>query len=225
MHAFLEGLSDESRWFRFFSAAIRIERAAAAAVQTQDGLSLVVVTGAEGRVIGHGSFVPLGDGRAEVAFAIADAWQEHGIATILLAHLANAAADAGIHTFTASVLPSNHRMIGVLRASGYPVQLRSGADEIAVSLPTSLTPEGRLRFEEREQIAAIAAVEHVLRPASLVVVGASRRRGTVGGECLHNLLVGRYPGDLYVVNPNAERFRGYGRMRRSRSCRRRSSWR
>ena len=48
----------------------------------------------------------------------------------------------------------------------------------------------------------------MLRPASLVVVGASRRRGTVGGECLHNLLVGRYPGDLYVVNPNADEVQG-----------------
>ena len=84
VRAFLAGLSEESRWFRFFSAAINVERAAAAAVDAQGGLSLIVLTGAEGRVIGQGSFVPLGAGRAEVAFAIADAWQEHGIATILL---------------------------------------------------------------------------------------------------------------------------------------------
>jgi acetate---CoA ligase (ADP-forming) len=208
VRAFLAGLSEESRWFRFFSAAINVERAAAAAVDAQGGLSLIVLTGADGRVIGQGSFVPLGAGRAELAFAIADGWQEHGIATILLAHLADAAASAGIHTFRASVLVSNHRMIGVFRDSGYPVQLRSRADEITVFVPTSLTPEGRERFAERERSAAIAAVEHVLRPASIAVIGASRRRASVGGELLHNLLAGGYGGDLYAVNPHAGEVQG-----------------
>ena len=147
-------------------------------------------------------------GRAEVAFAVADAWQAHGIATILLAHLADAAADEGIRTFTASVLPSNHRMIGVLRDSGYPVELRSRMDEITVLLPTTLTPKGRLRFEERERTAAIAAVKHVLQPASIAVVGASRRRGTVGGEVFHNLLSGGYAGALYAVNRKADEVQG-----------------
>ena len=128
------------------------------------------------------------------------------------------AASAGIDTFTASVLPSNHRMIGVLRDSGYPVQLRSGAGEIAVFLPTSLTPEGRRRFEERERTAAIAAVEHVLRPASIAVVGASRRRGTVGGEtCCTTCSPAATPATLYAVNPQRRRGAGAcGRMRRSR---------
>ena len=99
-------------------------------------------------------------------------------------------------------------MIGVFRDSGYPVQLRSGADEITVFVPTSLTPEGRQRFAERERSAAIAAVEHVLRPASIAVIGASRRRGSVGGELLHNLLAGGYGGDLYAVNPHAGEVQG-----------------
>ena len=43
---------------------------------------------------------------------------------------------SGIDTFTAVVLPSNHRMIGVFRDSGYPVEVRSGPDEIEVSFPT-----------------------------------------------------------------------------------------
>ena len=123
-------------------------------------------------------------------------------------HLADAAAAAGIDTFTASVLPVNHRMIGVFRDSGYPVELRSGFDEIVVSLPTSLTDEGRRRFEERERVAARAAAAHVLCPASIAVVGASRRRGTVGGELLHNLLAGGYGGEVYAVNPRAGEVQG-----------------
>jgi acetate---CoA ligase (ADP-forming) len=58
-------------------------------------------------------------GRAEVAFAVADAWQGHGIATVLLAHLAQSASSAGIETFEATVLSSNHRMLQVFHDSGF----------------------------------------------------------------------------------------------------------
>jgi acetyl coenzyme A synthetase (ADP forming)-like protein len=205
---FLAGLSEESRWLRFFGAGVNLDDAAAVAVDDVRSFSLVAVTGADGRVIGHGIYVPEAPDAAEVAFAVADDWHAHGIATLLLAHLAEAAAAVGIDTFTAVVLPSNHRMIGVFRDSGYPVKVRSGPDEIEVSFPTSLTSEGRRRFEERERIAAVAAVEHVLRPASVAVVGASRRRGTVGGEVLHNLVAGGFTGPLWVVNPHADEIEG-----------------
>jgi len=208
IRAFFEGLSDQARWFRFFSVAVNTEHAADAAVNAADGVSLIAVTGVDRTVIAHGCYLPVGASHAEIAFAIADAWQELGIGTILLAHLADAAASAGIDTFTASVLASNHRMIGVLRDSGYPVELRSRAGEIAVTLPTSLTPDGRQRFEEREQTAAIAAIEHVLRPRSIAVIGASRQRGTVGGEVLRNILAGSYDGTLYAVDPTTDMING-----------------
>ena len=59
----------------------------------------------------HAAYVRTGPDRAEVAFMVADAWQGHGIATIMLGHLAAAAEEHGIAVFTAEVLPSNHRMI------------------------------------------------------------------------------------------------------------------
>ena len=208
VRAFLDGLSEESRWLRFFSAGVNLDNAAVAAVRNPRALSLVAVTGADGHVIGHGTYIREGVDRAEVAFAVADAWRARGIATIMLAHLADAAAAEGIDSFTAVVMPGNHRMIAVFRESGYPVQVRSEPDEIEVSFPTSLTPEGRRRFEERERIAAVAAIAHVLRPASVVVVGASRRRGTVGGEVLHNLVAGAFMGPLYAVNPHAQEIEG-----------------
>jgi acyl-CoA synthetase (NDP forming)/GNAT superfamily N-acetyltransferase len=202
---FLAALSEESRWLRFFSTGVDFERAAQAAL-SPIVLSLLALAG--DRVVGHGLYAREAPGRAEVAFAIADDWQSHGIATILLAHLADAAAAEGIDTFTATVLPGNHRMIGVFRDSGFPVQVGAGAAEIELAFPTSLTPEGRRRFEERERIAAAAAVAHVLRPASVAVVGASRRRGTVGGELLHNLVTGGFNGPLYAVNPHVTEIDG-----------------
>jgi acetyl coenzyme A synthetase (ADP forming)-like protein len=208
IRAFLEDLSEESRWLRFFGAGVNLDAAATVAVDQSRGLSLIAVTGADGHVVAHGIYVPESHGVAEVAFAVADDWQAHGIGTLMLAQLADAAVAEGIDTFSAQVMPGNHRMISMFRESGYPVRVRSEPDVIEVAFPTSLTPEGRHRFEQRERIAAGAAVGHVLRPASIAVVGASRRRGKVGGEVLHNLVAGGFTGPLYAVNPNADEIEG-----------------
>ena len=142
--------------------------------------------------------------RAEIAFVVADAWQGRGISTILLAHLAETAAEQGISTFIADVLPHNHRMIDVFRRSGFPVELRSSPGALEIELPTSLSAEAVAQFEERERIGAVAAVRSFLEPRSVAVIGASRRRGTIGGEILHNLLAGEFTGAVYAVNDKAQ---------------------
>ena len=128
LRAFLSSLSEESRWFRFFSAGVNLAGAAHEAAAPAQGLSLLAVRGADDAVVGHGTYVG-GPGRAEVAFAVADAWHGHGIATVLLAHLAQAASREDIATFTATVMRSNHRMLRVFHDSGFPVSVRR-VDEI-----------------------------------------------------------------------------------------------
>ncbi len=140
---------------------------------------------------------------AEVAFAIADDYQGHGLATVLLAHLAAHAHARGVTTFTASVLPENHRMIDVFRESGFPVEVASAVDVVTVRLPTELDADGWGRFHEREQTASVAAVRSVLAPSAVAVIGASRRRGSVGGEILHNLVASGFQGVVYPINPAA----------------------
>src|SRR3954453_19082677 len=200
LRAFLASLSDESRWFRYFSAGVNLDWAARTAAAPVDGLSLLVFSGSDEAVVAHGTFLADGRGRAEVAFAVADTWHGHGIATVLLAHLAHAAAAAGIETFTATVLPANHRMLQVFHASGFLVSSRRTEGAIEIELPTSLSADARRRFEERQRAADVAAVGHVLRPASVAVIGASRRPGTVGGEVVRNLLAGGFSGPLHLVN-------------------------
>jgi len=211
--------------FRFFSAAVDLDAAARACVEGSGGLGLVATTGTEAHVVGHAAYVPTGGDHAEVAFAVADDWQGHGISTILLAHLAEAAATEGITTFTATVLPANHRMISVFRDSGFPVEVRSHPGELEVLLPTTLDEAGRRRFEDRERDASVAAVSHVLRPASVAVVGASRRPGTVGGEVMRSLLAGGFTGSLYALNHTRPRSRAYPPSRASGTCRRPWRWR
>jgi acetyl coenzyme A synthetase (ADP forming)-like protein len=202
---FLRGLSDDSRALRFFSAASDLGADARRSVDVDyaDSYGIVASAGAEGVVVGHANYVRSSPGTAEIAFAIADSYQGRGLATILLAHLADAGQESGIDTFTATVLPRNHKMIEVFRESGFPVDVRADVEGISFELPTSLTDEGRERFEDRDRVAAVAAVRSVLAPRAVAVVGASRRRGTVGGEILHNLLEGGFRGVVYPVNASA----------------------
>jgi acetyl coenzyme A synthetase (ADP forming)-like protein len=197
LRAFLTSLSERSRWFRYFSAGVNLDHAAHEAA-APDGLSLIAVHGPDDTIVGHGTYV--GRGPAEVAFAVADAWQGHGIATILLAHLAQAGSAAGIETFRATVLLENRRMLQVFHDSGFPVSVSQVDDCLELELPTSLSREARERFEDRQRAADVAAVAHVLRPASVAVIGASRRAGTVGGEVVRNLFAAGYSGPLHLVN-------------------------
>jgi GNAT superfamily N-acetyltransferase len=199
----LAGLSDESRVLRFFSAGASMERAATAmAALTPDrGRGLVAVTGNPERIVAHAAYIREAPARAEVAFEVADDWQGLGISTLLLAHLSEQAAADGIDTFTAVVLPDNRRMIQVFRDSGFAVKVRSEPGELLVELPAELGPDARARFEERDHVAAAAAVAHVLRPGSVAVIGSSTRNGSVGAAVLGNLRAAGYQGRLHVVHP------------------------
>jgi GNAT superfamily N-acetyltransferase len=201
---FLRNLSEDSRWLRFFSLGVNLEQAAkrAAAGDRPDGYGLIVTT--ENRIVAHAVFELERPDRAEVAFAVADEMQGRGLATVLLAHLAQVASARGITTFTATVLPENRRMISVFRESGFPVEVHSTPDGIEVEFPTQLGEDARRRFEDRDRIAAVAAIERVLRPRTVAVIGASRRPDAFGGAAFRHILANDFKGELYPVNPNAD---------------------
>ena len=50
----------------------------------------------------------------------------------------------------------------------------------------------------------VASLEPLMAPRSVAVIGASRKRGTVGGELFYNLLRCGFNGPVYPVNPTAE---------------------
>ncbi len=208
MVAFLEALDPESRRLRFASVGgDLLERARRwATLEDSRDCSLVAETDFAGttRVIGNGNYLWLEPGTAEAAFVVAEEYQGRGVATLLLEELARRANEAGITTFLAEVMIENARMLEVFRASGFPLRLRSEPGSLQVEFPTELTGEARHRFERREQIAAAAAVRALLHPTSVAVIGASRRRGTVGGELFHNLLGSGFAGPVYPVNPAAD---------------------
>jgi acetate---CoA ligase (ADP-forming) len=205
IRAFLESLSPDSLEFRFFGIPdLNWVTNWSLDVDYADRFGLVVETGSPARIVAHAAYLRTGPGRAEVAFMVTDQMQGFGISTILLAHLAAVAERHGIATFTAEVRAANHRMVGVFRDSGFPVEVRSAPDAIHIELPTSLSPAALTRFEDRDRIAAVEAVRRVLEPRSVAVIGASRDRDSIGGLVLHNLLTFGLNGHVYPVNRHAD---------------------
>ncbi len=177
----------------------------------------MALTGVPERIIGHAQYVrDPGAPVAEVAFAVADAFQGRGLGTLLLAHLAEHAHAAGVELLDAEVMADNRRMIEMFRGSGFPVLLRAERGARIVQFPSSLSPTAIAAFDARQRTAATALLRSVLEPSSVAVIGASRTRGTVGAEILHHLRAGGYAGRLHVVNRVGVRGAGPARPRARR---------
>jgi acetyl coenzyme A synthetase (ADP forming)-like protein len=204
--SFLKGISEENLYLRFFSGGINLEQVARWSVELdyKDRYGLIALAGPGQEIAAHATYVRSGDDRAEVGFEVADRFFGKGLGTILLGHLAEAAVENGISSFEGHVLAQNHRMIDVFRQSGFPVNTTAEPGEILFEFPTSLTEEGLERFEGREQTAAVAALKSFFAPSSVAVIGAGRKRGTIGGEIFHNLIAAGFHGPVYPVNPKAD---------------------
>jgi acetate---CoA ligase (ADP-forming) len=203
--ALLNSLSEDSRWLRFYclqnSAGLAAE--AHREANLDQAFGLVACSGDEERVVGHAFYVAIDEQRAEVAFTIANEFQGRGLGTILLGQLAQVAAANGIEVFEADVVAANHAMLHVFRASGFPIEVSADAGQLHVVFPTSFTDEARKQFEYRESIASVNALKLFFEPRAVAVIGASRQRGTIGGEIFHNLLNYGFKGPVYPVNPAA----------------------
>ena len=156
------------------------------------------------RVVALANFVRLRDQScAEVAFAVADELQGQGVGTRLLEQLAEPAAAAGITTFVAEVLSDNSPMLRVFEAAGFDVSRRLDSGTTEVRLAIAPTPTYRAAVDERDHVAVTASLAPFFQPKTVAVVGASTRRGSIGGELFRNILDSGFTGVAYPVNPKA----------------------
>ncbi len=202
-------VSDRSKYFRFFAPYPTLSDKDVARFTTVDHRSrvaLVVTRGDE--IIGLARYDAVDDESAEVAFLVEDAHQGRGVAQLLLEHLAQAARERGLRTFVADVLPDNTRMIQVFREQGYRVSggVRAGVARMEFPIEQTDTAVGvMLAREHRAEAASMRAFFDV---RGVAVVGASRRRDTVGQALARNLVLGDFTGAVYVVNSTAEAVSG-----------------
>ena len=161
------------------------------------------------RVVAVGNYVRLRDpALAESAFAVADAEQGRGIGTRLLEQLAERAAAVGIERFVAEVLPDNRSMLGVFERAGFELTRQRDGGVVEVEFPIAPTERFELSVEERDHTAVVASLRPFFEPAGVAVLGASPRRGTIGGELFRNILSGDFAGAAYPVNPKGSAVAG-----------------
>jgi acetate---CoA ligase (ADP-forming) len=204
---FFARLSPDTRHLRF-QGGVRVDEHLVAPFLRSDGedsLSLIAELTAgddETRIVALGTYVRLRDrARAEVAFAVADELQRRGIGSRLLERLAVHARRAGIERFVAQVLPENGAMLRVFGDTGFEVQRRFVDGVVEVEFELAASSDVVERSDRRDHSAVAASLEPFFRPASLAVIGASARRGTIGGELFRNVIAGDFAGAAYPVNP------------------------
>ncbi len=204
-------LSDESRRLRFSGLVVDVGQQAQNAVQIDyvDHLTLLAFSGGERqRVVGGAQYIRENARQAEIALSVADPWQGLGLASILIAHLAEAAHENGIAFFRAEVLPENHRMIDVFRQTGFPISVHTRPGNVEIAFPTEGTDDTAEHYDERLRAAGVAATRAVLDARAIAVIGASRDPASIGGRLFKNLVGQPFAGVVYPVNRESESIQG-----------------
>jgi acetate---CoA ligase (ADP-forming) len=202
---FYRELSPRSRYLRFHGLPALQEQLVEPLLEpdwAERGVlfGTVAANGGE-RVVAIGNYVRLRDpASAEAAFAVADDFQRRGIGTRLVEQLALRAAAVGIERFVAEVLADNREMMGVFEALGFELTRELAGGEVEVVFPIASTERYESRLAERDHVAVTASLRPFFEARSVAVVGASRRRGSIGGELFRNVLEGDFAGAAYPVN-------------------------
>jgi acetyl coenzyme A synthetase (ADP forming)-like protein len=203
--ALLQGLSERSLYQRFHGIR-HVDSALVQPLLDPDWAEQGALAGWLGdRVVGVANYVRLRDASAaEAAFVVADEEQGRGIGTRLLEQLAARAAATGIERFVAEVMAENRAMLSVFTGAGFDVVREAEHGEVEVRFPIAATATFQERVEERDHVAVAASLRPFFEPASVAVIGASRRRGSIGGELFRNVLEADFVGAAYPVNRGGE---------------------
>src|SRR5439155_15608171 len=208
--AFFGRLSQRSLYLRFHGAR-RVDSAIALPFLDPDWDDLGALVGSlahesgEDRIVALASYSRLRDpASAEVAFAVADEEQGRGIGTRLLEQLALRAAESGITSFLAEVMSENATALSVFRDAGFDIQRELEHGVVELRFPIAATDAIRERVEARDHVAVVASLRPFFAPRSMAVIGASSRRGSIGGELFRNVLAADYAGAAYPVNRSGE---------------------
>jgi GNAT superfamily N-acetyltransferase len=98
--------------------------------------ALVAIDAASERGVAVARYEPAGDGVAEIAVAVRPEWRRAGLGRLLIMLLAQAAAERGVHTFSASYLAGNRPVAALVEdAGGLGRQvIKQGIAEVSLAL-------------------------------------------------------------------------------------------
>jgi len=127
--AFVRGLSDESRYYRFMDMLRELSPQLLKQltdIDYHDQMALIAVTRHAGReseiAVGRYVVFPGGE-KCEFAIVVGDDWQRKGIATALMQLLIEAARRRGLRKMIGDVLASNHKMLHFVSRLGFHAEM------------------------------------------------------------------------------------------------------
>jgi acetyl coenzyme A synthetase (ADP forming)-like protein len=206
---FFSGLSEHSRYLRFHGFPAPGPKLVDPLLAPDWQEHGALLGSLDGRIVAVANWVRLRDPRAaEIAFTVGDEFQKRGIGTRLLEQLAARASEAGIEEFVAEVLHDNARMLAVFRDAGFAVTRAGEGGELEIRFAIAPTDAYREHVAERDHVAVRASLEPFFQPRSVAVVGASKRRGSIGGELFRNILAADFAGSVYPVNRKGDSVAG-----------------
>jgi acetyl coenzyme A synthetase (ADP forming)-like protein len=206
--AFFHRLSPESRQRRFFSFAeptADFVRSLCDSSNPHQQVTLLVIRRPRDveTIVGAGSYIRRDDKTAEVAMAVEDNFQGKGIGSHLLERLALLAARSGVTRFWAITQLDNRGMLEVFRHSGFPITETLDQGYLELDFSVSPTKSSVELSEIRDRVFTAASIRYFFKPASVAVVGASREPSSIGYRILEALVMNRFQGPVYPINPKA----------------------
>ena len=91
-------------------------------------------------------------------------------------------------------------MLGVFEALGFELTRELEGGEVEIEFPIGATERYETRVAERDHIGITASLRPFFQPRSVAVIGASSRRGSIGGELFRNIVSGDFTGVAFPVN-------------------------
>jgi acetyltransferase len=142
---FHETLSDQSVYYRYFSAMSLTQRtnharlARLCFIDYDREVALVAVhdgaASGEPEIIGVGRLCKAhGKNEAEFAVVVSDCWQRRGLGTRLLRRLVEIGREEHLARITGTVLTENHGMCRVCEHAGFKLRARAGEPEIQATI-------------------------------------------------------------------------------------------
>ena len=82
----------------------------------------------------------------------------------------------------------------------------SGATAVDALIAVDFSPQKELFRPSQEEI--VAAMDRIMNPRAVAVIGASDGEGKIGNSVMKNIINGGYAGELYPINPKADEILG-----------------
>ena len=81
-----------------------------------------------------------------------------------------------------------------------------GATAVDALIAVDFSPQKEIFRPSQEEI--VAAMDRIMNPRAVAVIGASEGEGKIGNSVMKNIINGGYAGELYPINPKADEILG-----------------